>query len=155
AMMMSLLIIHFYGQEVIGWYGLVFRAATAPMNLVSLAIVQSFWVDAVKLVKTDPSRLCTFYLGAIRRLAILAVFVAIAALLGPFYVPIVFGGEEWSGAGLLLAAVTPYLVGLVVFSPTTHLIVYKKAHWQLYCDLGTLIVAAGAFSAVALAGQPA
>lgn len=155
AMMMPLLIIRFYGQEVIGWYGLVFRAATAPMNLITVAVVQSFWAEAAKLVKTDPFSLRMFYLGAVKRLAILALFIAIAALLGPYYVPIIFGREEWGGAGPLLAAVTPYLVGLAIFSPTTHLIVYNKAHWQLYCDLGTLLLAGAAFSAAALTGRAA
>jgi len=62
---------------------------------------------------------------------------AVVFLFGPFYVPWVFGHEEWRRAGFLLMAVTPYLAGILIFGPTTHLIVCKKAHRQLGCDLLT------------------
>jgi hypothetical protein len=44
---------------------------------------------------------------------------------------------------------------MIVFSPTTHLIVYRKAHWQLAIDLVTFIVSTGTFTSLALSGQSA
>jgi O-antigen/teichoic acid export membrane protein len=145
----------FYSPVVVGWYGLVFRAAAAPIGLVTTALVQSFWSDAAALAKADPQGLRTFYLGTIARLVFLALPVALVAALGPLYVPVIFGGEEWRGAGLLLAAISPYLFGMVIFSPTTHLIVYRKAHWQLAIDLATFLACFLVFAAIANLGMPA
>jgi len=148
------LILRFYGNDIVGWYGLVFRLATAPIGLISTALVQSFWSDAAALAKTDPEALRRFYLGAVKRLALLAIPFAAVFLCAQLYIPLLFGAEDWSGAGVLLMAVTPYLVGMIVFSPTTHLIVYGKPHWQLAADLISLIASAAAFSVVALSGAP-
>jgi O-antigen/teichoic acid export membrane protein len=157
AVSMSLagLLIFFYDKQVVGWYGLVFRAVTAPIGLVSAAVVQSFWADAAAMAKGDPLGLRQFYIGSIKRLAVLSIPFALASLSGPFYVPIIFGQEEWSGAGKILMALTPYLVGMIIFSPTTHLIVYKKAHWQLLCDLSTLVLSVVSFAIVASMGYEA
>jgi O-antigen/teichoic acid export membrane protein len=152
---MMMLLIFWYSQQIVGWYGLVFRVATAPIGLVTQALVKSFWSDAAALAKTDPRALRSFYLDTVRRLIFLGVVVAVVALAAPLYVPLLFGREDWTGAGALLAAVTPYLFGMVVFSPTTHLIVYMKAHWQMASDLATLAVSVAVFSAVARGGHPA
>jgi O-antigen/teichoic acid export membrane protein len=152
---MMMLLIFWYSPQIVGWYGLVFRVATAPIGLVTQALVKSFWSDAAALAKTDPRGLRSFYLATVRRLAVLGLVVAMVALAAPLYVPVVFGREDWTGAGALLAAVTPYLFGMVVFSPTTHLIVYMKAHWQVAADLTSLAVSVAVFSAVAGGGHPA
>ena len=149
------LLILFYSAKIIGWYGLVFRVATAPIGLITAALVQSFWADSATMAKSDPKSLRHFYISTIKRLAILAIPMGALFLMGPFYIPYIFGPEEWSGAGLLLMAVTPYLVGMIVFSPTTHLIVYNKAHWQLLCDFGTFIFVIIAFISVAKLGHEA
>jgi O-antigen/teichoic acid export membrane protein len=150
-----ILLVEYYSQETVGAFGLVFRVAMAPMMLISMAIMQSFWSDAVQMVRNDPPALWRFYTGALKRLATLACPLALIFLAGPLYVPFVFGGERWAEAGVLLAAVTPYLFGIIIFSPTTHLIVYGKAHWQLAADLVTLILAAVTFSAIAKGGGEA
>lgn len=157
AMTMSLtfLLITFYSAQIVGWYGLVFRVATAPIGLLTTALVQSFWSDAALLAKTDPVELRSFYLSSVKRLTWLSIPIAAVTLCGPLYIPFVFGVEEWSGAGMLLMAVTPYIVGMIIFSPTTHLIVYGKAHWQLASDLLTFIVAVMVFSFAANAGHDA
>jgi len=99
--------------------------------------VQSFWSDAAILVKTKPEQLKRFYLQSTKRLCVVAIPFTLIYLCGPLYIPLIFGREEWSGAGVILMSVTPYLFGMIVFSSTTHLIVYDKAHWQLLCDLTT------------------
>lgn len=150
-----ILVIFWYTSEVVGWYGLVFRVAAAPIGLVTQALVKSFWTDAAALAKTDPRALRQFYIGTVARLAVLGVIVIIVALFAPLYVPPIFGREEWTGAGALLAAASPYLFALVVFSPTTHLVVYMKGHWQVVSDLLTVTVASAAFSLSAASGGPA
>jgi O-antigen/teichoic acid export membrane protein len=150
-----LLLAFFYDPVVVGWYGLVFRLATAPIGLITTAVSHSFWAEAAALAKRDTAELRRFYLGTVGRLSIIAVPFLFAFLLAPLYVPTLFGQNEWSGAGNLLAAVTPYLVGMIIFSPTTHFIVYRKAHWQLWIDLGTLCLAIPVFGLLAASGQSA
>ncbi len=154
-MSITMLLILFYSSQIVGWYGLVFRIATAPIGLFTAAIAQSFWTDAAILAKTDPKALRIFYISSVKRLSLLALPFAVVFLLAPFYIPFIFGAKEWSGAGHLLMAVTPYLVGMIIFSPTTHLIVYGKAHWQLVCDLLTFVIAVIGFAMVANLGQEA
>lgn len=144
-----LLLITWYDSEIVGWYGLVFRVATAPIGLITTAVVQSFWSEAASLAKTDARRLKTFYLGATKRLVILTLPFLFIFALAPYYIPFLFGEERWSGAGTLLVAVSPYLAGMIIFSPTTHLIVYNKAHWQLWCDCLTLAMSVLVFSLLA------
>jgi O-antigen/teichoic acid export membrane protein len=150
-----ILLIAYYDSTTVGWYGLVFRVATAPIGLITTAVSQSFWTEAASLSKSDPTELRRFYLGTIRRLSLIAAPSFTVFLLAPLYIPYLFGQEEWGGAGYLLAAVAPYLAGMIVFSPTTHLIVYRKAHWQLAIDLVTFIVSTGTFTSLALSGQSA
>ena len=154
-MSLTMLLILFYSSQIVGWYGLVFRVATAPIGLFTTAIVQSFWTDAALLAKKDPRALRTFYLGSIKRLCIVSIPFAVVFLCGPLYIPFIFGRENWSGAGHLLMAVTPYLIGMIIFSPTTHLIVYGKAHWQMVCDFFTFLASVAGFALVANAGHDA
>ena len=149
------LLVVFYSKEIVGWYGLIFRVASAPIGLLTIALIHSFWSDAAIMAKSDPQSLKNFYIGSIKRLSMVAIPLGAIFLMGPFYVPAIFGPEKWSGAGELLAALTPYLVGTIVFGPTTHLIVYGKGHWQLASDLVTLVLTALAFAFVAQAGHPA
>ncbi|HFB55255.1 MAG TPA: hypothetical protein ENJ46_04960, partial [Hellea balneolensis] len=89
AMTMSLtfLILTFYGTQVLGWYGLVFRIATAPIGLITTALVQSFWTDAAILAKSNPVQLRQFYIKTLARLSMLSIPLGILFLCGPLYIP--------------------------------------------------------------------
>jgi O-antigen/teichoic acid export membrane protein len=142
AMLMSLtlLISTFYDARTVGSYSLVFRVATAPIGLLTAALVHSFWADAAEMAKSNPSGLRSFYIQTMRRLSVIALAILPFTLLAPYYVDVIFGAEKWAGTGMLLLAVTPFLIGMIIFSPTTHLIVYGKQHWQLVVDLSVLIL---------------
>ena len=55
----------------------------------------------------------------------------------------------------MLAAVIPFAFGMTVFSPTTHLVVYRKLHWQVMTDLATLVAFGGVFYMAMRLGWPA
>jgi O-antigen/teichoic acid export membrane protein len=152
AMSLTILIAVHYDVQTVGWYSLVFRVATGPIALFTSAIVYSFWSEAADLAKKSARDLRRFYVRSVVRLIILSIPMAILALLAPFYVGLIFGEAEWSGAGLLLAAMTPYLVGILIFGPTTHLIVYRRQDWQFWCDLATLCTVIAVFSLMARSG---
>lgn len=151
----TIMISIFYDTKTVGLYSLVFKVATAPIGLFSTALVHSFWTDAAHLAKNDPQQLRFFYNGAIKRLGVLAALATPFFVAAPYYVDVIFGTDEWDGAGVLLAAITPYLVGMIMFSPTTHLIVYNKQHWQLGIDLLTLASSFLVFSLIATNAGPA
>lgn len=154
AMSPIILLSRHYDETVVGWYSLVFRIATAPVTLVTTGLVHSFWADAADLAKTDPLKLRSFYLQSIGRLSLLGLIAVPIFIAGPLYIGPIFGAE-WYGAGALLAAVTPYLFALIVFNPTTHLIVYGKQLWQLGCDAVTLAAVWLVFMLLARSGAEA
>lgn len=128
-----MLAMYFSVQEV-GWYSLMLRMAAAPVGVVGRALSQSFWARASELVRAkEYNVLSALYLKIIRLLLLAAVPVAVACFAGPWYVGFIFG-TEWTGAGQILFALSPMLVGITVFSSTNHLIVFSRQDLQLIGD---------------------
>ncbi len=142
-----------YSVAEVGWYALMQRLALAPIGLVSAAVSQSFWAEAARLVRVDRPALQRLYRGSTRRMAWLSLPLVALCAAAPWYVGPLFGIEQWSGAGAVLAASTPMLVGQLVVSPLSHLVVHRRQHWQAVWDvlrlLGLVVVieVAGAASA--------
>ena len=130
-----LLLAQYYNASEVGWYALMSRLAIAPVALFTTALGQSFWSEASVLIKHDKEALRELYLVTTKRLAIASIPIVLISLLGPFYVGILFGQEEWAEAGYILAALFPFLAGQIVVSPLTHLIIHRKQHWQLVWDI--------------------
>jgi O-antigen/teichoic acid export membrane protein len=151
----TIMISLYYGPAIVGWYALAFRLGAAPVTLFTMALAYSFWATGAELVRTDAAQLRQFYLRSLMRLAVPGLILTLVFLAGPLYVGPLFGPEKWAGAGALLAASAPYLFGLIVLSPTTHLVIYGKQFWQLGCDLFTLIAMWTAFGIAAGRGAEA
>ena len=128
-----------YSATEIGWYALMNRLALTPVSLFTSAIGQIFWAEAAVLVKQDQVSLWRLYLKATKTLMLLAIPIIVICLLGPFFVGQLFGSEDWKPAGVILTALTPMLLGQIVVSPLSHLVVHRKQHWQLIWDLCRLI----------------
>jgi O-antigen/teichoic acid export membrane protein len=130
-----LLLAQYYSASEVGWYALMSRLAIAPVTLFTVALGQSFWSEAAILIKKDKTALKKLYLATTKRLAIASIPIILVSLLGPFYVGMLFGQEEWGGAGYILAALFPFLAGQIIISPLTHLIIHHKQHWQLLWNI--------------------
>jgi O-antigen/teichoic acid export membrane protein len=128
-----LLLANYYSATDYGYYALMSRLAMLPSNLLASAIGQSFWSEAARLVKVNPSELRRLYLKTTLRLTGLAAVASGICLGGPFYVEHVFG-SPWAGAGTTLAAMAPWVFGQFVVSPLSHLVVHRKQNWQLVWD---------------------
>ncbi|HEY4203126.1 MAG TPA: oligosaccharide flippase family protein [Devosiaceae bacterium] len=119
----------------VGWYTFMYRLAAAPISLISSALGQSFWSAAAQLARDRQfNALQNLYLSTTRRLALLAIPVVLGCLAGPFVVGPIFGEEKWGGAGYVLMALAPMLVGSIVFSSTSHLTVLQRQSMQLFAD---------------------
>jgi O-antigen/teichoic acid export membrane protein len=137
-----LLLASFYSAKEVGWYALVSRLALAPLGLITNAVMQSFWAEAARLVKIDKKKLRDMYLGATLKLGLLSLPVIVLCVAAPLYTAFIFGAE-WDGAGYVLAALTPMIVGQVMVAPLTHLIVHEKQKWQLAWDVVRTVIVAG------------
>src|SRR5690606_33811726 len=134
-----LLLSQFYPIREIGWYALMTSLAISPMSIFSAAIGQSFWSEAARLARTRKiGRLRALYLRTTKRLATASLVVVAICASGPFFVGPLFGKEDWGGAGHVLVALTPMLVGAIIFSPTNHLIVLSRQSTQMFADAGRL-----------------
>jgi len=147
-----LLLARHYSVAEVGFYALMQRVALGPVGLVGAAVSQSFWAEAARLVRADRPALQRLYLSNTRRLAWVAVPLALLALAGPLYVGPIFGNEHWAAAGAVLAASVPMLVGQVVVSPLSHLVIHRRQHWQAMWDLVRLALLAAAIEAAGRAG---
>jgi len=119
-----------------------------PVSLISSALSQSFWTQAAEQVRTGKFlELHRSYLEITKLLGLIAIIVSAACFFGSYLVEAVFG-QDWAPAGPILIAMIPYLVGLIMFSPTNHLVVFNRQGLQILVD-GTRIalVFASAFFA--------
>lgn len=134
-----LLLVQYYSAKEVGWYALMYRLAITPIGLLTSALSQSFWAEAAQLVKTDITRLKSLFLKSTKLLILVAIPVVLLCISGPLFVGPVLGEAQWAGAGEILMALAPMLVGMIVVQPLTHLIVHKKQIWKLYLDAIKLV----------------
>ncbi|MGE3643990.1 MAG: lipopolysaccharide biosynthesis protein [Beijerinckiaceae bacterium] len=132
-----------YSPQEVGWFFFMQRMIAAPLGAMSSALGQSFWSHAAKLaLERNMQELSNVYRAVTLRLALASIPLVIICLSGPLFVGILLG-EKWSGAGYVLAALTPLFVASLLFSPTNHLVVLHKQHLQLYVDalrIGLMLV---------------
>jgi O-antigen/teichoic acid export membrane protein len=134
-----LLLVQYYSAKEVGWYALMYRLAIAPIGLLTSALSQSFWAEAAQLAKTDIARLKSLFLKSTKLLILAAIPVVLLCVAGPLFVGPFLGEAQWAGAGNILMALAPMLVGMIVVQPLTHLIVHKKQIWKLYLDVIKLV----------------
>ena len=125
-----------YPPKEVGWFMLMHRLVAAPLGTLISALGQGFWSHAASMVRSGSyGALRADHLDVTRKLALLAMPTALFCLAGPFFVGPIFGRENWAGAGHVLLVMAPMFIGSLVFTPTNHLVVLKKKHFQIYTDL--------------------
>jgi O-antigen/teichoic acid export membrane protein len=135
-----LLFAQYYSTTEVGWYTLMYGLALAPIGMITEAIGQSFWGEAVQLVKIDLKALRALYIRTTKRLMLASLPILIICAAGPLFIGPLLGKTEWEGASFVLPAIIPMVFGSIVFSPTNHLIVFGKQHLQLVGDITRLLL---------------
>ena len=148
--LLPLLLLVFHTPTEVGWFALANRLALGPLGFLTSAVGQSFWSEAAQKIHDDPVRLRALYLRISRWLLALALPLAALCAFGPVFVGPLLGRENWTGAGWVLAALAPMVVGYVVATPLNHLLAHGRADWVLAWDLGRALAIA---TAVAVCGQ--
>lgn len=139
-----LLLAYYYPAKEVGWYALMARLLAAPIGILGSALGQSFWSLAAELARTRRiAELSQLYRKTTLRLFLASIPLVAVCLAGPLFVGPLLGVEEWSGAGYVLQAMTPLLVGSLVFSPTNHLVVFSRQSVQTLVDGVRLVLVVG------------
>jgi O-antigen/teichoic acid export membrane protein len=142
----------FFSLTQVGWYALVFRLVTTPVGALTNALAHSFWSEAAALARDERWReLESLYRRTTKHLGYAAIPVASVCLAGPLFVgPLL--GKEWTGAGHVLTACTPWIVGSIMFSATNHLVVMGRQRDQLFADLVRVVLSVAGIAAAHLLG---
>ena len=129
-----LLLSQLYDAASLGLYALLYSMIIVPARTFTSALAMSFWARAAELARgARHARLRGLYLRISGVMFLGAVVVALGCLASPlFLVPLL--GREWVGADDVLIRMIPLIVGVVVFSPTNHLVVLKLQLLQLVPD---------------------
>jgi len=126
--------------EQLGWYSLVILTAGASIGILSNAMAQSFWGHASSLMRDNKiDELRGAYLKTTKNLFLLSIPLIIITLSSSHFL-VTLLGQKWEGSGYVLAATTPQLVALLVFSSTNHFVVYKRQDLQLYSDIFLILM---------------
>jgi len=135
ASLVLILVIRNYSVVEGGWYSFIMSISAGPLLLITSALGQAYWGHSSKLVSNrDYAELNSHFMTITFRLLCLGIPVVLLCSLGPLLIPALLGEEKWGSAGLLLPCMIPLLVGMLAFSPTNHLIVIGRQHYQLILD---------------------
>ncbi|MEU8312252.1 MULTISPECIES: oligosaccharide flippase family protein [unclassified Micromonospora] len=147
-----LLIASWYGSTVAGWLGLTQRVIAMPIALVSSAVAQVYLAEIARAARERAVDGRRIFLGATRRLAMIAVPGAVAVVLAaPSAFSLIFG-PQWHRSADYAQALAVFMAAQFVASPLSQtLVVFERQGLQLAWDAGRVLVIAGAVSAVALA----
>lgn len=130
---LPILMVFFYSPMQLGWYALMHRLALMPMKMFTSAISQSFWAEAAERIKTEPAKLLGLYIRTTKKLTIIAATMAVVIAPAPLYIKTIFG-EQWAPASWILLALIPMLIGQLIVSPLSHLVIHRRQHWQFTWD---------------------
>ena len=148
--LMPFLLAAYFSLEVAGFYALASRLTAFPVALISNSVSGVFWAEAALLIKDSPSKLRSKYVKTLCFLSALG-----SVLVGMLYVAVCWGApllvdSDWSSVPAYILALSPFVLGSLIFGSTNHLTIFNKQHYQLLTDiLGVLLV----FSVFVLCSQ--
>ncbi|MEH0822322.1 lipopolysaccharide biosynthesis protein [Micromonospora sp. CPCC 205714] len=151
-----LLIALWYGSSVAGWLGLTQRVLAAPVALAGTAIAQVYLGELARVAREEPQRAHPMFLGASRRLTMIALPAAVVAILAaPSAFRLLFG-PQWADSGAYGQALAIGAAAQLVASPLSQtLVVFGRQKLQLAWDVGRVVVVVGAVAGVWLLGGSA
>jgi lipopolysaccharide exporter len=141
AIIIAIMIVKYFGQEMLGHYGLSLMVLSLPFVLISGSIMEAF-IPRVAMAKHDGKHIEMFEKLYIR-LVVLMVFPFIvlwhySGILFPF----VFG-DNWTEAGIIAQVLIVKILFEIIFSPSLSLInVMEKQQLQVIRSVSSSLVTA-------------
>lgn len=149
---MTFLLAFTYGTQVLGWYALVMRVASAPFQLVSKGVLQVYMGEAAVLARENPAGLRRLFFRSMRRLFLMGLIpIGIIVLGGPFLFSLAFG-PDWHQAGIYARLLTGiFLTDFAILPLQSTLNILERQSWQLTWDASRLFLFVTGFWAVSQA----
>jgi len=137
---------YLYAPQELASYAVLQRIAASPIAAFTSSLGHSFWSHAAKRARENQfERLYSDYVSLTGWLCVICVPVILLSALGPLYVGLLLGPSYGHEAGWVLAAMTPMFAANIIFSPTNHLVVFKKQRLQAIVDcIRICLIVAGA-----------
>jgi O-antigen/teichoic acid export membrane protein len=118
-----------------GIFALVIKLSTNPISVITNAIIQSFWSRASELAReSEFSQLRKTYFTMTAILFSGSVLIAIGYAGISYFLPQILG-DGWEGSGSVLRSLIPWIIGLITFTPSNHLVVMNRQSLQLVTDI--------------------
>lgn len=138
-----------WGPQVLGWFALVERAMSMPMTLLGASVSQVYSVEASGLLMDPVSHKALFF-KIMRNLALLGSIPFLVLLLFSKWIFSMVLGPSWTEAGVYSQILCPmnYLV-FISWPLSSTLNLLQRQDWQLFWDLGRMVLSVGALSLAA------
>ncbi|MBM0225779.1 MULTISPECIES: lipopolysaccharide biosynthesis protein [Micromonospora] len=151
-----LFIAYWYPASVAGYLGLTQRVIAMPAALVASAVAQVYLAEISRAVRGDGEGARRIFVGASRKLTLVAGPAALAVVLGAPAVFAVVFGAPWRTSGAYTQALALYMAAQIIASPLSQtLIVLERQGLQLAWDVGRVVLVTGAVVAAARSGASA
>ncbi|SEA11041.1 Membrane protein involved in the export of O-antigen and teichoic acid [Desulfuromusa kysingii] len=137
----ALLLLTFYGPQVVGWFALGQRVMNIPLSLVGRAVSQVFLGEASTIVQQGHEQLKKFYLKTGLKLLLVGIVpIGSISLFGPKLFAVIFGGS-WEQAGVYIQLLFFASIAKFVVNPLSQtLIVLERQVIQLVWDIIRLVL---------------
>jgi O-antigen/teichoic acid export membrane protein len=132
---------HIYGAHLAGQYSLVDRAVGLPLGLLVVTLSQAFSAHFGRLLRENPQDARAYFTTLVGRCALFGLIpVAGLLLTAPLLFPFIFG-KAWQVAGLFAQILAlNYLSAIIVGPVMTALVIAGKLGWQMFWELGRLVL---------------
>lgn len=114
-----LVLLVFFGEAIVGYYGRAFALFAVPLSLVGYAISQVFFVEGAAAIRTQSLAQLTTKVHS--RLITVGLFPTLALMLTGPEVVTLFLGAPWETAGVYLRWLAPWFFLASIASPLTRI----------------------------------
>lgn len=131
-----------YGAQAAGWYGLARLLYAIPNGQIGGAVADVFQMELSECVRNkNISRGSYLFSKFTKRLALVGLIpFTFAIFVAPIITPYVFG-ESWSGMGVLIAYIAPWMyAALIVSSMSRALSVLQKQELKFIYDICSILL---------------
>jgi O-antigen/teichoic acid export membrane protein len=138
-----ILLIHFFGENVTGYFSFTYKVLLLPFSLIAFSIGQAYFKKASSM-KDSQEAVSNFTFSVFRKMVLISfVPLAIMAVFGDLIFPFVFGGE-WNEAGRYSRVFSIWVFTIFITSPLTNIFaIYEKQRTNLAYNLTSFIVRTG------------
>lgn len=129
----------YFGEDVVGFYGLSYMVCVVPVQLIGNAFYQVF-SQKISVMFNDETEIRSYAKKSIFRLFALALIpFAVLTIFGPQIFAFIFG-DEWLISGQYIQILAPFLFLVFLISPLVYIpLIYNEHAGSLYFEITLFI----------------